>query len=137
MGMDIQPGTLVFLTQAYEQYVFERNPKLKVALVNRLAKLEEIIDWSTEKGKRIKQARLKSGKWTDLPLEDNRYVFSIYYHDIVGRDGKKGVVERGMPLFSKHPNTGEPFFVPVPGWIYREMVKKCESFDVEMREDVS
>ncbi|HMB31065.1 MAG TPA: hypothetical protein VKN82_04505 [Desulfohalobiaceae bacterium] len=135
--MDIRPGTLVFLTQAYEEYVYKRNPKLQVSLVNRIAKLEEIIDWNSPKGKKIKAAREKSGKWKNLPLEDNKYIFSVYYHDIEGRGGKKGVIERGVPLFSKHPETKELFFMPIPEWIYRDIMKQCESFDVELKENVS
>lgn len=130
----MQPGDLFFLTQAYERYVFERNPRLKVNLVNRLVKLEEIIDWDSEKGKRIKKERLKTGKWKDLPLEDNRYVFSVYYHDLIGRNGKKGVVQRGVCLFSQDPKTGESFFDPIPDWLYRDIIKKCESFNIEERD---
>lgn len=126
----IRPGSLVFLTQAYERYVLERNPNLVVGLVNRLAKLEEIIDWESDKGKKIKAARLQSGKWGGLPLEDNRYVFSVYYHDLIGRNGKPGVIET-TSLFSKDPKTGEPFFVLVPDWISKELLAKNKQFSVE------
>ena len=129
--MDIKPGDLVFLTQEYESYIYERNPKLKIGMVNRLAKLEDIIDWDSPKGKKIKELRLKTNKWKDLPLEDCRYLFSVYYHDIEGRDGKSGVAERGVCLFNKNPKTGAPFFVKVPDWIYREINKKCETFTVQ------
>ena len=131
--MDLMPGDLVFLTPAYEKYVRARNPKLAVSLTNRLAKLEEILDWESPKGQKIKDARIKSGKWVDLPLEDNRYIFSIYYHDIEGRNGKHGVVERGVPMFSKDPKSGTPFFQKVPDWIYKEILRKCETFDVQDR----
>ena len=77
--MDIKPGDLVFLTQEYESYIYARNPKMKLSLVNRIAKLEEILDWDSPKGKKIKELREKSGRWKDLPLEDNKYIFSIYY----------------------------------------------------------
>ena len=129
--MDFKPGDLFFLTQEYENYVYARNPKLKLSLVNRLAKLEEILDWDSYKGKKIKELREKSGKWKDLPLEDNRYIFSIFYHDVDGRNSQKGVIERGVPLFSKDPKTGAPFFVKVPEWLYKEIIKKCEIFDVQ------
>lgn len=128
--MDVKPGDLVFLTQAYESYVFARNPKLTISLVNRLAKLEEIIDWNSDKGQKIKKAREETDKWKDLPLEECKYIFSIYYHELDGRKEKKGVVERGMPLFEKDPKTGESFFVKVPDWIYKEISKKCETFKV-------
>jgi hypothetical protein len=128
---DIKPGDLVFLTQAYEQYMYRKKPDLKVSFVNRLAKLEEIIDWDSDKGQKIKQVRLDSGNWKDLPLEDNRYLFSIYYHDLKGRKGKKGVIGRGVPMFSKDPETGADFFEKVPDWIYRDIRKQCERFDVQ------
>ena len=60
--MDVKEGDLVFLTQAYEKFMYERNPRLRASLVNRLAKLEEIIDWKSPKGRKIKEARIKSGK---------------------------------------------------------------------------
>lgn len=126
----MKPGELFFLTEAYEKYVYERNPDLRLRMVNRLAKLEEIIDWKSEKGQKIKQARIDSGKWNDLPLEDNKYLFSVYYHDLKGRNGQQGTVERGLPMFSKDPKTGEPFFVPVPDWEFREIMKECEKIYV-------
>ena len=108
---DLKPGDLVFLTKSFENYVKSKHPKLSVVLVNRLAKLEEIIDWESPKGAKIKEARLKSGKWKDLPLEDNKYIVSIYYHDLMGRKGEKGVAERGVPIFRNHPKTGAPFLL--------------------------
>jgi len=126
---ELSPGDLVFLTQAYERYVLERNPHLGVGLVNRLAKLEEIIDWESEKGRKIKAARIQSGRWKDLPLEDNRYVFSVYYHDLIGRNGKQGVVET-TNMFSKDPKTGEPFFLKAPDWIMKEISARCKQFSV-------
>jgi len=132
MEIDIVPGDLVFLTQDYENYVYERNPKMKLSLVNRIAKLESIIDWDSPKGKTIKTARLKSGKWENLPLEDNKYLFSVYYHDLIGRKGKKGVIEKGVPLFSEDPKTKNPFFIKCPDWIYKEILKKCEEFEVQL-----
>ena len=30
--MDIHPGDLVFLTQDYEKYVFDRNPNMRISL---------------------------------------------------------------------------------------------------------
>lgn len=131
--MDVKEGDLVFLTQAYEKFMYERNPRLRASLVNRLAKLEEIIDWKSPKGRKIKEARIKSGKWKGLPLEDNRYIFSVFYPDLIGRGGQKGVISRGVPLFSKDPVTGEPFFQKVPDWFYREITQQCERFDVEVR----
>lgn len=137
MDQNVSPGDLVFLTQAYEDYMYGKNPSLSVSFVNRLAKLEEIIDWDSKKGKIIKQARLKSDKWKDLPLEDNKYIFSIYYHDLVGRNGKPGVIQRGVPMFSKDPEKGIPFFEKIPDWIYKEISRSCVKFDVEEKDDVS
>jgi hypothetical protein len=131
---DLKPGDLLFLTKAFEDYFREKHPESKIYLINRLAKLEEIIDWNTPKGQQIKQARLTSGKWKDLPLEENRYIVSIYYHDIAGRQAQKGVAERGVAMFRCHPVTGQTFFEKVPDWIYREILKQCETFGIEKRE---
>jgi len=129
--MDLKPGDLVFLTQDYESYLYSRNPSLKLSIVNRIAKLEDIIDWNSDKGKKIKNLREKSGKWKDLPLEDSKYIFSVYYHDLEGRNGEVGVVERGMPMFSKDPKTGAPFFLKIPDWIFKEIMRKCETFEIQ------
>ena len=133
MEQELKPGDLLFITSHFDKYVREKNPKLTVSLVNRLAKLEEIIDWSSDKGRRIEQARFMSGKWKDLPMEDCKYVISIFYHDIKGRHGEMGVAERGVPMFKNNPKTGDPFFEKVPDWIFKEILKKCETFDVELK----
>jgi len=110
--------------------VYTKNPSFKIPLVNRLAKLEAIIDWESDSGKLVKKVRKESGKWLNLPSEDCKYIFSIYYHELKGRRGEVGVVERGVPLFSKDPKTELPFFVKVPEWILQQILKKCESFNV-------
>ena len=137
MEDNLIPGDLLFLTSAYELYLKNKYPKLKVRVVNRLAKLEDIIDWDTPKGKRIKEARVKSGKWKKLPLEENKYIISVYYHDLKGRKGEEGAIERGVPMFRYHPKSGVPFFQKVPDWIYQEIMKQCEEFDVELKEEES
>lgn len=134
MSNDLKSGDLLILTGAFHVYFHKKHEKSKIILTNRLAKLEEIIDWDSSKGKLIKEARIKSGKWKNLPLEDNKYIISIYYHDLKGRDGQKGVVERGVPMFRGHPETGTPFFEKVPDWLYKEIMKKCEEFDVELKD---
>ena len=131
---DLKPGDLLFLTKAYNDYLHQKNPKMTVVATNRLAKLEEIIDWESPKGKMIKDLRIKSGKWKDLPLEDNKYIISVYYHDIAGRKGERGVVERGVSIFQFHPQKPKvAFFEKAPDWIYKEIMKKCESFEVELK----
>jgi len=134
---DFKPGDLLFLTRAFEDFFRKKNPSSRISLANRIAKLEEIIDWGSEKGQKIKQARESSGKWEGLSIEDNKYIVSIYYHDLVGRNKERGVVERGVPLFRAHPVSGAPFFEKIPEWIYREIAKKCESFKIDMGENVS
>jgi hypothetical protein len=132
---DLKAGDLIFLTKAFDDYLHQKNPKMTVSAVNRLAKLEEVIDWKSPKGKMIKDMRLKTGKWKGLPLEDNKYIVSIYYHDLVGRKGERGVVERGVSMFSHHPkNPKVAFFEKAPDWIYKEIMKKCESFDVVLED---
>lgn len=129
---DLKPGDLLFLTKAYNDYLHAHNPHMSVILSNRIAKLEEIIDWKTPKGKLIKEMRKKNGKWKDLPLEENKYIISVYYHEIIGRKGERGVVERGVSMFQYHPkNPKLSFFEKIPDWIFKEIIKKCEIFDVE------
>jgi hypothetical protein len=138
----IKAGDLIFLTQDYENYVYEHNLRMTIPterrpagirLVNRLAKIEEIIDWDTPKGQKILELRKKSGKWEGLSMMDCKYIISVYYHDLTGRNGEKGVAERGQPIFDKDPVTGAPFFVVVPDWILKEILKKCETFNIQDR----
>lgn len=135
MSDDIKCGDLLFLTGAFNTYFHEKHKNSKIVLTNRIAKLEEIIDWDSPKGKAIKTARVKSGKWKNLPIEENKYIISIYYHELVGRNSERGVVERGVPMFRTHPKTGVPFFEKIPDWIYKEIIKKCEEFDVELEDE--
>jgi len=130
MGEELKAGDLVMLTRFYDEYVHRRNPTLNTILTNRLAKIEEIIDWNSPKGRFIRDARVKSGKWQDLPIEENKYLMSVYYPDLTGRKGQKGVVERGLAMFRCDPKSGAPFFEKVPDWLYQEIQKKCETFMV-------
>jgi hypothetical protein len=104
---------------------------MSAKLENRIAKIEEIIDWDSEKGNKLKEARLKTGKWDKLPLEDNKYILSVYYPELLGRKGEKGVVERGVASFSKDPVTEAPFFDVLPNWMFKEMVAKCKELNIE------
>jgi hypothetical protein len=130
---ELKAGDLVFLTKAYEDSFKRKNPTSGISIANRLAKLEEIIDWESAKGKKIKQARQESGKWDNLPLEENKYILSIFYPELIGRKNQKGVVERGVPMFQYDPHTKEPLFEKVPDWIFKEILKKCEVFDIQMK----
>jgi hypothetical protein len=130
---EFKPGDLVFLTKAYEDYFRQRNPTaVHIFLTNRLAKIEKIIDWESEDGKKIKKARIDSGKWEGLPLEDSRYLLSIYFHDLVGRKGQQGVVSKEC-LFKEDPQKKEAFFVKVPNSILKEIIKKCEKFEIKSK----
>ena len=137
---DFKAGDLVFLTQAYENYLYERNPKLTIPtelrpagikFANRMAKIEDIIDWNSPKGKKVRELRVKSGKWKALPMDDCKFLVSTYFYELKGRKGEQGVAERGQPMFSRDPDTGAQFFVKVPDWIYKELIKKCETFEVQ------
>lgn len=136
--MTVTAGDLVYLTRAYEDHVRRSNPFMSARLENRIAKVEEIIDWDSEKGKKIKAARIQTGKWKDLPLEDNRYILSVYYPELIGRNGQEGVIERGVASFSKDPETGAPFFGVLPEWMFKEMASKCQELNIEWKSrDVS
>jgi len=126
----ISVGDLIYLTRAYEDHIKRSNPFISVRLENRIAKVEEILDWESEKGKKIKEARLKTGKWDKLPLEDNKYILSVYYPELAGRKGEKGVVERGVASFSKDPITGVSFFDKLPDWMFKELAAKGKQLNI-------
>ena len=131
--MDVLAGDLVCLTRAYEDHVKRSNPFTGTHFENRIAKIEEIIDWGSDKGKILKEARLKTGKWVNLPLEDNKYILSVYYPELIGRKGEKGVIERGVASFSKDPDTGALFFIKLPDWMFREIAAKCRELNIEWK----
>lgn len=128
--VEFKPGDLIFLTRNYNEYFHSKKRVSDIVLTNRLAKIEEIIDWNSDKGKKIKAARIESGKWADLSLEDCRYLISIYYPELKGRKGQLGVVERGVPMFQCNPKTGQAFFEKIPDWLFKEILKKCEAFEI-------
>jgi len=129
--MPFSAGDLIYLTRAYEDHIRKSHQFMTAKLENRIAKIEEIIDWESEKGRKLKAARLKTGKWDNLPLEDNRYILSVYYPELVGRNNQKGVIERGVPSFSKDPSTGAPFFGLLPEWMFKEIASKCRELNIE------
>jgi hypothetical protein len=128
--MPVKDGDLVYLTKAFDVYMHRKHSAITTRFENCLAKVEEILDWGSDKGQKIKAARLKTGKWANLPMEDCKYILSIYHMDLIGRGGQHGLIERGVPVFSKHPETREPFFEKVPDWFYKEVMKKCISLDI-------
>lgn len=128
------PGDLVFLTTHYNSYKHKKIKNLNVSYSNRLAKLEDIIDWDSDRGQKIKSARNKSGLWKNLSIEDNKYILSIYYPELIGRSGQKGIIERGVPMFLKDPGTEKPFFLKAPEWLYKEISKQCEKFNIEWKD---
>lgn len=132
MIQELEPGDLVYITKNYEDYFNKRHPvSLMRSFAHRLAKLESIIDWESSDGKKIKKAREMSGKWKGLPIEENKYILSIYFPELPGRKGQQGVIERGVPMFRYNPEDGQPFFVKVPEWFYAEVIKKCEIFSIK------
>jgi len=34
-------------------------------------------------------------------------------------------------MFECHPETKDPFFIKAPDWLFKEILKVCESFKVE------
>ena len=115
MSNDIKSGDLLFLTGAFNAYFHKKHKNSKIVLTNRLAKLEEIIDWGSEKGKKIKAARIKSGKWKNLSIEENKYIISIFYHDLTGRGGQKGANgkpnQKPQSYFVNHKGILSHFFI--------------------------
>jgi hypothetical protein len=132
--MDVKPGDLVFLTSEYDAYIKSKHPSLKIVITNRLAKVEKIIDWQSPEGKLIYKARLDSHKWDGIKITDCKYILSVYYPDIKGRNGESGTVERGLPMFMISPKSGKLFFVKAPDWLYKEILKVCETFMVEKKD---
>ena len=142
--MAISAGDLVHLTKAYEAYLKSKHPFMSVQLENRIAKIEEIIDWGSEKGQKIKAARIKTQKWGKLPLEDNKYILSVYYPELQGRSGQRGVIDRGVPSFSKDPKSGAAFFSKIseisedflselPGWMSKDIKARCKELKIEWK----
>jgi hypothetical protein len=128
---EIKPGDLVYLTRHFDVYMRRKGPKVDVIYSNRIGKLEEILDWESEKGRLIKQGRINSGKWTGLPMDSCKYLVTVYYPELIGRKGEKGVIEPCVPMFRYHPKTEEPFFEKLPDWFFNALVKAPVTFNVE------
>ena len=134
MDPEVKSGDLLILTKEFDDYVRKRYVYV-ADMANRIAKLNQIIDWDSPTGIALKMAREKSGKWKDLCIEDNKYIVSIYYPELPGRKGEKGVIEHGKPMFRYHPETKKPFFLPIPDWMKKDILRECETITVELKHE--
>jgi len=125
----IVPGDLVFFTVVYDIWLHKRNPTHHHVMANRLARLEQIIDWDSETGKVIAEARKSHMRsWVGLDPLQCKYIFTVYYPELPGRDGKSGAIACGVPMFAEHPVSKKPFFIPVPEWLSKQLIKPLDQF---------
>jgi len=114
-------GKLVFLTSHVEVWLKQINPKFKIPMANRIAKVVKVFDWGSKEGKFLLKEREKTGKWSKLKPEDFKYVLRIYYPDLI-KDKKQGfTAEEVLPQY--YPGTQMLLFDLVPDWMLEHLQK--------------
>ena len=117
-------GDLVFFTRAAELWMRETRPTSPVGFITgKLARVAEVIDWESERGRTIKASRDKLEKWSTIPnADDYRFVLDIFFPEMPSGEeqGAFGLVlpdvvpeffsnvegsEDPLPLFLKTTNT--------------------------------
>ena len=113
-----EEGKLVYLTQAAEFWVRQTRPNVGVKfMVGRLAVVKEALDWESEKGKQIMEARKASIKWEGVKnIEDYRYVLTVFFPELPATKESFGLVLDDMVpshIFISDNETKTPVFQEV------------------------
>ena len=78
----LKVGDVVYITMAGQDFIARNKPDFSVNIAGRLARIHDIYDWKTPRGKSLLAERAKSPKWVNLKSEDYKYVLVIYYPDL-------------------------------------------------------
>ena len=98
---EFKVGDVVFLTMAGHDYLARNKKDFTVPTSGRIAKILEIMDWGSEKGKGILAERKKTPYWTTKNSIDYKYLLLIYYPEL-STDGADGIaIPEMFPLY--HP----------------------------------
>lgn len=116
MSEKYREGDIVYVTLAGQDYLARnRSQEFNISVYGRLAKILEIYDWESERGKGILEERKKHFTWSKLKSEDFKYVLLIFAPELLAPDdkSKKGIAfpelfaefhpmqEKKVPMFRK------------------------------------
>jgi hypothetical protein len=79
---DYKAGDVVFLTMAGHDYVARNKKDFNIPTSGRIAKILEVIDWKSARGKKLLAERKKLPMWANKNVVDFKYVLMIYYPDL-------------------------------------------------------
>lgn len=79
---EYQVGDVVFLTMAGHDFISRNKKDFNIPTSGRIAKILEIMDWNSERGKKVLAERKKVPMWIGKVAEDYKYVLLVYYPDL-------------------------------------------------------
>lgn len=80
--VEYKAGDVVFLTMAGHDYVSRNKKDFNIPTSGRIAKILEVIDWKSARGKKLLAERKKLPMWSNKNVVDYKYVLMIYYPDL-------------------------------------------------------
>lgn len=128
-------GRVVFLTTHMDHWLREANPGFNVPMVNRLAKVVKVFDWTSEEGITLLEMRKSNSKWDRLVPEDFKFVLDIYYPELLSKTGKVPGITILEHVPRKYPGTELPLFDLYPEKLLSGLLKgQGEFFKVLKKE---
>lgn len=105
-------GDVVFLTMAGHDFLSRNKKEFNIPTSGRIARILEILDWKSERGKKILADRKKLPMWANKNAQDYKYVLMIYYPDLSNDESDGIALPEIFPQY--HPladkNTPIPLF---------------------------
>lgn len=80
--VEYKAGDVVFLTMAGHDYVSRNKKDFNIPTSGRIAKIIEVLDWKSARGKKLLAERKKLPAWSNKNVVDYKYVLMIYYPDL-------------------------------------------------------
>ena len=99
-------GDVVYVTMSGHDFITRNRPEFNVNIAGRMARVHDIYDWKSTRGKKILAERAKLPKWKDRISEDYKYVLVIYYPELKKEDTQGLSIPELFTEF--HPMQAEP-----------------------------
>lgn len=112
MAKNFKEGDLVFITSAGQHFLGRNKAAFNINVSGRLAKVLEIYDWKSDRGKEILSRRKKEHPevWADKKSKDYKYVITIFYPEL-SKDNIEGLaVPELFTEFHPHAEGKVPLF---------------------------
>lgn len=98
---EFKAGDVVFLTMAGHDYVARNKKDFNIPTSGRIAKILEVIDWKSARGKKLLAERKKLPMWSNKNVVDFKYVLLIYYPELSTEEADGIALPELFPLY--HP----------------------------------